>query len=116
MVFHHNNRKVSNTGGMLTTMQVYNDIDLLSRETLCWCMCRKMLVYSGDRVAIVSTMFNHRGQLDHLIYPVSNLLKEDLWVAHGHPSLQHREGRKVESVPTTLSAKPRSCYHSGAEE
>lgn len=74
MVFPHNNRKVSNTGGMLTTMQVYNDIDLLSMETLGWCMCRKMLVCSGDRVAIVSTMFNHRGQLDHLIYPVSNLL------------------------------------------
>lgn len=101
---------------MLTTMQVYNDIHLLSMETLCWCMCRKMLVCSGDRVAIVSTMFNHRGQLDHLIYPVSNLLTEDLWVAHGHPSLQHREGRKVESVPTTLSAKPRSGYHPGAEE
>ena len=40
-------------------------------------------------------IFNHRGRFD-LIYLVSNLLKEDLWIAHGHPSLQHREGRKVE--------------------
>lgn len=66
-------------------------------------------------------IFNHRGPSDHIIYSSFTRFLAYLRKTSGFLMdtllFNSCEGTKVEaSAYNTVSAKPRSCYHSGAEE